>query len=137
MATAAKIALIALLVFAAVIDARSRRLPNPLAALLALAGAACALVGGGLARLASHALCAALCCGALVAFELAWRRARGTFGQGMGDVKALGALMLAAPAGALAAYALALGALAAGCIVARRRALPLLPFLAAAALIAL
>ena len=135
-ALAAHVILLALLAAAAVIDARERRLPNPLAAAIALAAAACSLASGGPARLAGNALFALAVLAALAGFELAWRRARGSAGQGMGDVKAVSALALASPLGALAAYALALAALAATCAVRRERALPLMPFLAAAFAIA-
>lgn len=128
----AHVVLLALLAAAAVIDVRERRLPNPLAAVIALAAAACSLASGGPARLVGNAFFALVVLAALTGFELAWRRARGSAGQGMGDVKAVSALALASPLGALAAYALALAALAAACAVRRARALPLMPFLCAA-----
>ena len=125
-ALAAHVILLALLAAAAVIDARERRLPNPLAAAIALAAAACSLASGGPAHLAGNALLALAVLAALAGFELAWRRAKGSAGQGMGDVKAVSALALASP----------LAALAATCAVRRERALPLMPFLAAAFAIA-
>ena len=135
-ALAAHVILLALLAAAAVTDVRERRLPNPLAAASALAAAACSLASCGPARLAGNALLALAVLVALAGFELAWRRVRGSAGQGMGDVKAVSALALASPLGALAAYALALAALAAACAVRRERALPLMPFLGAAFAIA-
>lgn len=120
----------ALVVLAGVIDARERRLPNMLAAVLAVAAAAYALSAGGAATLGRNALAALVMCGALVAFELWWRARHGVAGQGMGDLKALAALMLAAPWCAVAAYAAALVVLAVAGMVLRQRALPLLPFLA-------
>ncbi len=121
----------ALLVLAGVIDARERRLPNALAAVLAVVAAAYAFSAGGAAVLGKNALAALVVCGVLVAFELWWRARRGAAGQGMGDLKALAALMLAAPWCAVAAYAAALVDLAVAGMVLCQRALPLLPFLAA------
>lgn len=120
-----------LLVAAAVIDARERRFPNQLALAMALAALAhAALLGAerGLLHLAI-ALIAAL---ALTAFELLWRRWRGSAGIGMGDIKLLFALVLADPVRGLAAYALGLVLLAIGCVAARRGSLPLIPFIAVA-----
>lgn len=122
----------ALLLLAALVDARERRLPNALAAGLAVAGGAVTLVAGGPARLLANLFATLAVCGALLGFELAWRARRGAPGQGMGDLKALGALMLVAPGAALAAYALGLLLLALACMALRRASMPLLPFLAAA-----
>lgn len=129
-------ALCVLLVAGAVVDARERRFPNALAIALAGAGALCALAAGGVPLLVMHACAAVAVCGALLAFELWWRRRRGTAGQGMGDLKALGALMVAAPVTALASYAGALLALGLACMATGRRALPLVPFLAPAFIVA-
>lgn len=120
----------ALLAAAAVIDARERRLPHGLALALVALGAACALAEGGAGALLSRAASSCAVCGALVAFEIAWRRVKGAPGQGMGDIRALFALMLVYPEAALAAYALALIALALSCAAVRSRSLPLIPFLA-------
>lgn len=128
---ACRLTLVVLLVAAAVIDARSRRLPNALALALAACGASCAVAAGGAASLARHALAGLAVCGLLLAFELAWRALRGERGQGMGDIKALLALMLADPLRAVASYAAAMLALAGFGLLARRRSLPLIPFLAA------
>lgn len=125
-----EVVLAALLVAAGIIDARTRRFPNPLAAALAGVGALGVFVAGGVEVLLAHLAFAAVVAGALVAFELAWRHVRSTPGLGMGDVKALGALMLVDPVRALAAFAGALVALGASCIAFRRRSLPLLPYLA-------
>lgn len=115
---------------AAVIDARTKRLPNGLAVLLAACAAAVAVMRGGMPTLAAHACVALVTMALLVISELAWRRARGGFGQGMGDIKALGAAMLADPALALAAYAAGMVMLAFVGMATRRNALPFLPFFA-------
>ena len=115
---------------AAVIDARTRRLPNGLAVVLAMCAALVALARGGVHALAHHALAACATMALLVAFELVWRHVRGGFGQGVGDIKALGAAMLADPAVALAAYAAGMVMLAVTGAATRRRALPFLPFFA-------
>lgn len=127
---AARAALIALLSAAAVVDARERRLPNALALALAAAAAVCALGMGGPARLLIHAGAAVALVALLACVELIWRRRRGRAGQGMGDIKLVGALALADPRAALGSYALGLAALAVCCLAARRASLPLIPFIA-------
>ncbi len=122
----------ALLLLAGTIDARERRLPNVLAILLAAASAIAALASGGVNALALNALAAFVICGMLLAFELFWRTRRGAAGQGIGDIKALFSLVLAAPVRGVISYALALIGLAITGIAVHRPALPLLPFLAVA-----
>lgn len=122
----------ALLLLAGAIDARERRLPNVLAVLLAVASAIAAFASGGVNALALNALAAFVICGMLLAFELFWRTRRGAAGQGMGDIKALFSLVLAAPVRGVISYALALTCLAITGIVVHRPALPLLPFIAVA-----
>lgn len=117
-----------LLVFAAVVDARERCLPNPLAALLACAGVGCALADGGIPALARNALAALAVAAFLTCFELVWRSRRGEAGQGMGDIKALAAVMLASPLLAVTGYALGMMALALAGLALRRRVFPFLPF---------
>lgn len=124
--------LLALVVAAGAVDARERRLPNGLAGALALIAAASSVAEGGFGLLAARAATALAVCGALVAFEVWWRLRRGSAGQGMGDIKALGALMLAAPVRAVAAYAAGLLLLGVSGLMLRRRSLPLLPYLAIA-----
>lgn len=122
----------ALLLLAGAIDARERRLPNVLAVLLVAASAIAALASGGVNALALNALAAFAICGMLFAFELFWRTRRGAAGQGIGDIKALFSLVLAAPVRGVISYALALICLAITGIAVHRPALPLLPFLAVA-----
>lgn len=122
----------ALLLLAGAIDARERRLPNVLAVLLAAASAIAALASGGVDALALNALAAFVICGMLLAFEFFWRTRRGVAGQGIGDIKALFSLVLAAPVRGVISYALALICLAITGIAVHRPALPLLPFLAVA-----
>lgn len=122
----------ALLLLAGAIDARERRLPNVLAVLLAAASAIAALASGGVNALALNSLAAFVICGMLLAFELFWRTRRGAAGQGMGDIKALFSLVLAAPVRGVISYTLALICLAITGIAVHRPALPLLPFLAVA-----
>lgn len=128
--SAARAVLIALLAAAAVVDVRERRLPNALALALAVAAAVCALGAGGSVRLLAHVGAAAALVVLLAGIELVWRRCRGRAGQGMGDVKLVGALALADPVAALGSYALGLAALAVCCLAARRPSLPLIPFIA-------
>ena len=125
-----------LMIAAAVIDARERRLPNALAAALAGVGAVCALVQGGLQGLLRNAAAALLACGFLLGFELAWRRLRGMPGQGMGDIKALFAVLLACPEAGVLAYMLGMAGLAVAGIAMRSRSLPFLPFFAVALAVA-
>lgn len=147
---APKLALAAVLVVAAAIDARSRRFPNSLAACAAATGAVAAvwpvllthgapappassvgeLLARAAARLLAHAAPAALAAVALTALEAGWRSRRGGAGIGMGDVKLLFALMLADPVSGLASFAAALALLAPACVLARRPSLPLIPFIA-------
>lgn len=117
------------LICAAVFDARERRLPNGLALLLAITAALLCAVRDGFSRLLMHGVAAIVVVGALLAFEMVWRRVRHTVGQGMGDLKALFALCLVSPVRAITSYAVALLALALGCLVCKKSSLPLLPFL--------
>lgn len=144
-----------LLAVAAVIDARSRRFPNALAAVMAVLALAIALVAAlgrasyfavsfsvepvgdaalaiaTLKRLAVPLACAAAACAALFAVELLWRRVRGAAGLGMGDIKLLFSLMLVSPARGIVAFAGGLVLLAVFCLVMRKRDLPLIPFITA------
>lgn len=61
--------------------------------------------------------------------ESLWRRVRLAPGIGMGDAKALFALCTFDPLGGIVAFAAALMALAAACLISKSRSLPLLPFL--------
>lgn len=137
-----------LLLAAAIIDARSRCLPNGLAAAMAFAGVYAAMVPPALrgdmvkgeervyldavSGLVEHAVPAIATVLALVLFELAWRARRGSAGIGMGDIKLLFALMLAAPLRGLLSFAAGLVLLALACLVRRERSLPLIPFTAVA-----
>lgn len=125
-------AFLALLAAAAVIDARSRQFPNALAAVMAVVAAACAVVAPGRFpawdALGANAAAALAGAGALLAFELLWRRFRGSAGIGMGDVKLLFCLLVADPGRGAVAFAGGLLLLAAGCLILRRRDLPLIPF---------
>lgn len=136
---------LALLVVAAVIDVRQRRLPNPLAIALVLVAALVALHPAlfrlldwfhwGLAApdplwgdLARNLVAAAAVTALLVAVELVWRRLRREAGIGMGDAKLLFSLVLADPVRGFAAFAGGLVLLGVGCLVSHRRNLPLIPF---------
>lgn len=121
-----------LILVAAVVDARTRTYPAPLAMAVAAAGAWCALARGSADALGAHCLAACAVSGLLVVFEIAWRRRHdGTAGLGMGDVKYLFGTMLADPAYALAGFSVGLALLALAGTVCRRPSLPLLPFVAA------
>lgn len=134
------IVLVALAVAVAVIDARDRVIPNALSGLVALWGlclqAARALGMRGILPPAVRALAAALDArtwfspGACLAFaamllvaatalELAWRRARGSAGIGLGDVKYLAAWSCAI--GPVSIAALAVACAAGGLAAALRR----------------
>lgn len=119
----------ALLVLAAVIDARQRRFPRVLGCAIACVSAALSALVGGLARLA-WCTCAACAFGAvLTVAEMMWRRRHaGRPGLGMGDVKFLAALSLWAPLDAVLSLAGALVLLAWCGLLLRRDSLPLLPF---------
>lgn len=113
----------------AVIDARERRFPNALAAACAVAALAGVWLDRGLNTALDHAGLAVIVYLSLMLTESLWRRYRQAPGIGMGDAKALFALCTFDPLGALVAFAAALLSLAAACLIAKSRSLPLLPFL--------
>lgn len=123
------VALWALLVLAAGIDARQRRFPRALGCAIACVSAALSVLVGGFVRLAWCA-CAACAFGAvLTGVEIVWRRRHaGRPGLGMGDVKFLAALSLWAPLDAVLSLAGALVLLAWCGLLLHRDSLPLLPF---------
>lgn len=133
LALASSILFSALLLAGAAFDLAEHRLPQPLALALASTAALHAVFVGGLPLLALNALCALALGLLLTGAECLWRRVRGSFGQGMGDIKALLALMLVDPSLGLASYMLACLALALTGAVLGRRALPMVPFMAVAA----
>lgn len=85
--------LVGLSVWAGVVDARSRRIPNACCVLVALCGVALQIVRvqGGVAPVLGEPLaCVELAAALLVAgvcLELAYRRLSGHSGLGMGDIK--------------------------------------------------
>lgn len=113
----------------AVVDARERRFPNELAGACAVAAFAGVWLDLGLNTTLDHAGLAVIVYLALVLTESLWRRLRQIPGIGMGDAKALFALCTFDPLGGIVAFAVALMALAAACLIAKSRSLPLLPFL--------
>ena len=113
----------------AVIDARERRFPNALAAACAVAAFVGVWLDRGLNTALDHAGLAVIVYLSLLLTESLWRRCRQAPGIGMGDVKALFALCTFDPLGGIVAFAVALLALAAACLIAKSRSLPLLPFL--------
>ncbi len=123
------------LVCAGAVDARTRRLPNPLALALGAAAFAASVALNGPGATAAHLLCASACFLILMCLELIWRRVTGRAGLGMGDVKALFGIMLIDPPLALFAFGASLLALAVCALAARVSSLPLLPFLAVAFLV--
>lgn len=110
-------------------DARERRFPNALAGACAVAAFAGVWLDLGLNAALDHAGPAVIVYLALVLTESLWRRLRQAPGIGMGDAKALFALCTLDPLGGIVAFAVALLALAAACLIAKSRSLPLLPFL--------
>ena len=113
----------------AVVDVRERRFPNALAGTCAVAAFAGVWLDRGVNTALDHAGLAVIVYLALVLPELLWRRVRHAPGIGMGDAKALFALCTFDPLGGIVAFAVALMALAAACLIAKSRSLPLLPFL--------
>lgn len=113
----------------ALIDARERRFPNALAAACAVAALAGVWLDLGLNIALDHASLAVIVYLALVLTESLCRRVRHAPGIGMGDAKALFALCTLDPLGGVVAFAVALLTLAAACLIAKSRSLPLLPFL--------
>ena len=113
----------------AVIDARERRFPNALAAACAVAAFAGVWLDAGLNTALDRAGLAVIVYLSLALTESLWRRLRQAPGIGMGDAKALFALCTLDPMGGIVALAVALLALAAACLIAKSRSLPLLPFL--------
>lgn len=113
----------------AAIDARERRFPNELAGACAVAAFAGVWLDLGLNAALDHAGLAVIVYLTLVLTESLWRRLRQAPGIGMGDAKALFALCTLDPMGGIVAFAVALLALAAACLIAKSRSLPLLPFL--------
>lgn len=113
----------------ACIDARERRFPNALAAACAVAAFAGVWLDLGMNTVLDHAGLAVIVYLALVLAESLWRRVCHVPGIGMGDAKAIFALCTLDPLGGIVAFAVALLALAAACLIAKSRSLPLLPFL--------
>lgn len=100
---------------AALVDARTRRLPNPLVALVAACALAQMLLAGpcglgqppALPSAPERIAACALTLAALLGAGALWRRLRDERGMGMGDVKLLGAIALWLGAGVAWALALA------------------------------
>lgn len=113
----------------AAIDARERRFPNELAGACAVGAFAGVWLDRGIYTALDHAGLAVIVYLVLVLTESLWRRVRHAPGIGMGDAKALYALCTFDPQGGIVAFAVALLALAAACLIAKSRSLPLLPFL--------
>ena len=113
----------------AAIDACERRFPNELAGACAVAALAGVWLDKGVNTALDHAGLAVIVYLALVLAESLWRRVRHAPGIGMGDAKALFALCTLDPLGGVVAFAVALLTLAAACLIAKSRSLPLLPFL--------
>lgn len=129
---------IASLLAAAVIDARERRFPNHLALAALLLGSVAVLLSHGPCALVVNLGLAACASGSLVAFEVLWRALHGGgSGIGMGDVKALAAMMSFSPVAGLGGFCVGLLGLAVFGVVARKRSLPLLPFAVPGFLLAL
>ena len=113
----------------AVVDARERRFPNEIAGACAVAAFVGVWLDLGIYTALDQAGLAVIVYLALVLTESLWRRLRHAPGIGMGDAKALFALCTFDPLGSLVAFAVALLALAAACLIVKSRSLPLLPFL--------
>lgn len=114
------------------VDARQRRFPNGLFAVMAVVSASLVLFDAGALTLFRHVLAALIVCGILTALECFWRRRKGTVGMGMGDIKALFCLVLMDPAIGLLSFCLGMMLLALVGVLARKGALPALPFICTA-----
>lgn len=114
---------------AVVIDARSRRLPNSLAAFMALVAVVLARSLYPAQTFFAHVFCGIVLFNALMLFEFIWRRVSGCSGLGMGDVKALAILALISPMAALISFCISMVLLAVICLARRLKSLPLLPLL--------
>lgn len=126
---AAALAFATSMVLAVVIDARSRRFPNVLAAFMAFDAV---ILTGSLypnARFLVHLLLSAAVFALLFVFELAWRRVHKREGMGMGDAKAISILVLISPIAAFVAFCISMVLLALVCALRRADSLPLLPLL--------
>ncbi len=113
----------------AVVDVRTRSLPNGLAFVLAAFSFAYAGRLGGASMLMERIGTALLVSVFLVCFELLWRRSHGAAGLGMGDVKALFSLLVLDPGLALLSFSVGLLALAVAASFRGVLSLPFLPFL--------
>lgn len=113
----------------ACIDARDRRFPNALAAACTVAAFVGVCLDLGMNTALERAGLAVIVYLALVLTESLWRRICHAPGIGMGDARALFALCTFDPLGGIVAFAAALLALAAACLITKSRSLPLLPFL--------
>lgn len=119
-----------LLAVAAYIDARSWLFPNELALALASVSAAYALCSSGAVSCAIALARAAVFCAALFGFEALWRRYRGSFGIGMGDLKATFSLLVLSFRAGVAGFGVGLVLLAVACVARRADSMPALPFIA-------
>ena len=129
MSAFAAVAFFLLLALGACLDARWRRFPNWLAVACAATALCAVWAEGGLSLVGARLVASGVVCGALVLFELGWRRVRHAAGLGLGDVKALFSLVLYRPIAGIMSFGVALVFLAITCLVTKRRSLPLLPFL--------
>lgn len=122
-----KLVVCALLVVAAVIDARSRRFPNDLAAALALVCIVFAFCAYGLTPCVFNIVRSLAFCGALLGSEMLFRHFRGTEGVGMGDIKAVFSLLILSFRAGAAGFCAGLLVLAGVCVARRTDSLPALP----------
>lgn len=136
-ATLSFMGFLGVLVAAAVVDVKEHRLPHKFAWALFILAILYVFAAHGFLRLVAHVLCALAVMALLVAIELWWRRRHNSFGQGMGDIKALGALMIINPLKGLFAYIIACLLLALIGIIWHKRAQPMLPYLAFSSIVLL
>ena len=121
-----------MLVIASVIDVRSRRCPNFLTGALAVCAIAIAFLDDGLRVCLYRLIEASFVCALLVAFEIFWRKHRGTVGIGMGDIKVLFALIMVGPFAGILSFGFGLLGLALVGFIMGSRTLPALPFISVA-----
>lgn len=123
------VAFSASMMLAVVIDARTRRFPNRLAAAMAAEALALIFFLYPSSRILVHVLSSAFIFVVLYSFESVWRHVFKRQGMGLGDAKAVAILALVSPAAAIAAFCLSMVFLAIICAVRKLPSLPLLPLL--------
>lgn len=117
------------MVLAVAIDARSRRFPNHLAAVMAFEALSLAMILHPFSRFIVRVVFSLIIFAVLFAFEMIWRFVLKREGMGVGDAKAIAILAIISPAGAIAAFCASMVVLVLICALRKLESLPLLPML--------